>query len=188
MHAGSLRYSYEVLIFTKPRKEPHSASVTIQRPHDPLPPPTTFTRCSPPGFMRLFANFSALFSPRPASFLLSNSVFSSCSSLSSSSSMLAKRTCFFLATLSRTADEDMPGDFSLSQPVPFSNRYVNELLWVSEPPIWVLLNAATLKLAGSSETTEQTEECQLSAANAAAENLQMSTASSQYTATGALHR
>ncbi len=96
---------------TKPRKEPQTARVTAQRQHAPcapLLPPTTSTRSSHPGFVVLLAAFSTLFSALAASFLLSNRVSSSWSSLSSSASMLAKRTCFFLLAVSRAADEDIP--------------------------------------------------------------------------------
>lgn len=103
-------YVGSALIPTKPRKDPQSTSVTAQRaqvPRPPFPPPTTFTRSSHPGFAVLLTPFMALRSFLPASFLLSNRVSSSCSSLSSSP-MLANRTCFFLTTLSRSAEEDIP--------------------------------------------------------------------------------
>lgn len=125
-------------VFTKPRKDAHSTRVTPQRPHAPyprLPRSTTSTRSSHPGFVALFAAFSTLFSPRPASFPLSNKVSSSWSSMSPSSSMLAKRTCFFFTAASLAADEVIPasadGAPSSGKRRPSSDRPLTAIYLVS---------------------------------------------------------
>lgn len=83
---------------TRPRNDAQSDRLTSHRQHAPvLPTTSTWTV---PGFSTPLPPFRALFSPFLASFRLSKSVSSSCSSWSMPSFILAKRTCFFFGAAS----------------------------------------------------------------------------------------